>query len=238
MDHFETALPQLQVKNKMVSRQGQLLVTLTRMITHGHGDKTFMQYFNELWPNELSFTIGLFLRLFHILEKEPVRESQILFEFEPQNTFFQQILQGSSCYLNALKPADQIVGVKPLLRKLLLQMDNCVQDNRNHHLFIFLSLLIAYEILEEVQLGFLIVEHAHEDIDKSFGYLSKKLKQQNNYVMVDSMKVFMFSQDRPLIMQFIQEIPDFKSQVNGYLNDGLNVLVNHTKIQFFMFFCG
>ncbi len=86
-----------------------------------------------------------------------------------------------------------------------------MQDNRNHHLFIFLSLLIAYEILEEVQLGFLIVEHAHEDIDKSFGYLSKKLKQQNNYVMVDSMKVFMFSQDRPLIMQFIQEIPDFKS---------------------------
>jgi hypothetical protein len=33
------------------------------------------------------------------------------------------------------------------------------------------------EIFEEVQLGFLVVGHMHEDIDKKFGYLSKKLKE-------------------------------------------------------------
>jgi hypothetical protein len=41
MDHSKTILPWLQVKNKMVFRLGQLLVTLTGMIVHGHGDKTF-----------------------------------------------------------------------------------------------------------------------------------------------------------------------------------------------------
>jgi hypothetical protein len=48
-------------------------------------------------------------------------------------------------------------------------------------------------------LGFLVARHTHEDIDGTFGYLSKKLKEQNNYVMVDLMKAFMLSQDSPFI---------------------------------------
>jgi len=73
-----------------------------------------------------------------------------MFEFELQNTFFQQILQGSSHCLNALKHVDKIVGVKPLQRKLLLQLDNCVKDNKNCHMLEFLSLLITKEVFEEV----------------------------------------------------------------------------------------
>jgi hypothetical protein len=175
MDHFKTALPRFQVKNKVVSKLGQLLMTLIGMIVHGNGDKTFVQYFNELWPNDLNFTIGWLLCLFHNLEMEPVRESWVLFGFEPQKAFFQQILQGNSHCLNALKLVDKIVGVKPLPRKLLLQMDNCVKNNKNRQLLTFLSLLITCEVFEEVQLGFLVVGHTHEDIDRSFGYLLKKL---------------------------------------------------------------
>jgi hypothetical protein len=133
---------------------------------------------------------------------ELVKDSWVLFEFEPQNAFFQQILQGSSRCLNALKPTNKIIGVKPLLRKLLLQMDNCVKDNKNCHMLVFLSLLTIREVFE-VQLGFLVVGHTHEDIDESFGYLSKKLEKQNNYVMADLMKAFMLSQDCPFILQFI-----------------------------------
>jgi hypothetical protein len=62
------------------------------MIIHGHGDKAFAQYSNELWPNDLNFTIGSFLRFFCMLEKERIKESRVLFQFEPQNAFFQQIL--------------------------------------------------------------------------------------------------------------------------------------------------
>ncbi len=85
-------------------------------------------------------------------------------------------------------------------------------------------------------MGSLIIGHTREDINGSFGYLSKKLKEQNNYVMADLMKTFMFSQDRPFIPQLIQEIPNFKSWVNGYLNDGLDILIDHMKMHLFRFF--
>jgi hypothetical protein len=83
--------------------------------------------------------------------------------------------------------------VKPLPRKLLLLMDSCVKDNKNHHLLVFLSLLTICEVFKKVQMGFLMVGHTHENIDGSFGYLLKKLRKKNNYVMVDLMKTFMLS---------------------------------------------
>ncbi len=78
-----------------------------------------------------------------------------------------------------------------------------MKDNKNRHLLVFFSLLIARKVFKEVQLGFLIVGHTHEDIDESFGYLSKKLKEKNNHVMADLMKAFMLSQDCPFIPQLI-----------------------------------
>jgi hypothetical protein len=40
------------------------------MVIHGHDDEAFAQYSNELWPNDLNFTIGSFLHFFCRLEKE------------------------------------------------------------------------------------------------------------------------------------------------------------------------
>jgi hypothetical protein len=90
-------------------------------------------------------------------------------------------------------------------------MDNCVKDNMNQHLLAFLSLLTTKDVFEEVKLGFLIVGHTHEDIDGCFGYLSKKLREGNNYILADLMRVFMISQERPFIPQLIQKILNFKS---------------------------
>jgi hypothetical protein len=101
--------------------------------------------------------------------------------------------------------------MKPLPRKLLLQMNNCVKDNKNHHLLAFFSLLTAQRMFDEVQLGFLVVQHTHKDIGGSFGYLSRKLKEKDNYILENLMQVFMISQDRPFISQLIQEIFYFKS---------------------------
>jgi hypothetical protein len=87
--------------------------------------------------------------------------------------------------------------------KKLLQMDNYVKDNISRYLLAFLSLLIVRKMFEEVKLGFLIVGHAHEDIDKCFGYLSKKLREQNNSILANLMKVFMVSQNQHFILQLI-----------------------------------
>jgi hypothetical protein len=52
-------------------------------------------------------------------------------------------------------------------------MDNCVKDNNNCYLLAFLSLLIARETFEEVKLGFLVVGHTHEDIDRCCVFVKK-----------------------------------------------------------------
>ncbi len=126
-------------------------------------------------------------------------KSKLFFEEPPQNSFFACLLQGKSCCICELCTLEKIVGAKPLPRNLLLQMDNCMKDNKNQHLLAFLSLLTMRDVFEEMNLEFLVVAHTHEDIDKCFGYLSKKLREQNNYVLADLMKAFMVSQERPFI---------------------------------------
>jgi hypothetical protein len=87
----------------------------------------------------------------------------------------------------------QIVGLKPLPRNLILQMDNYVKDNKNQHLLAFLSLLTTRDVFEEVKLGFLVIGHTCKDIDGCFGYLSKKLREENNYILANLMRTFMIS---------------------------------------------
>jgi hypothetical protein len=95
--------------------------------------------------------------------------------------------------------------------------------------------LTTKDVFEEVKLGFFIVGHTHEDINGCFGYLSKKLREENNYILTDLMKAFMISQEKPLNPQLIQEIPDFKSWVLGCLKDDLGTLVGHTDMHLFRF---
>jgi len=87
----------------------------------------------------------------------------------------------------------QAVSPKPMPRNLLLQMDNYMKDNKNQHLLAFLSLFTTSEVIEKVQLRFLVVGHTCEDIDDCFRYLSKKLRDQNNYILENLMKAFMVS---------------------------------------------
>jgi hypothetical protein len=136
------------------------------------------------------------------------------------------MLQGKLHCISKLCTLDQTIGAKPLPKTLLLQMDNYVKDNKNWHLLAFLPLLIAKDVFEEVKLGFLVVAHTHEDINGCFGYLSKKL-EDNNYILIYLMKAFMISQERLFILQLIQEIPNFKSWVLGCSKDGLETLVRH-----------
>lgn len=86
-------------------------------------------------------------------------------------------MQGNFCCLLALKALDKLLGMKASPWKLLLKIDNCVKDNKNQHMLGFLFLLTAREVFEEVQFGFFVVGHTHEDIDRSFGNFSKKLRE-------------------------------------------------------------
>jgi hypothetical protein len=120
MDHAKTTLLRLQVAKKMICGLGQLPITLMGIIAHGHGNERYAQYSNELWPNDLNFTIGSLLRLFRTLEKALAWESKMLFENPPQNALFTHLLQGKSHCIIELKTPRESVGSKPLPKKVLL----------------------------------------------------------------------------------------------------------------------
>ncbi len=149
----------------------QLPVTLTCMIAHGHGDEKYVQYLNELWPNDPNFTIGSFLWFFCILEIALITKSKLLLEEPTQNSFFVHLLQGKSCCIHELCTLEKIVNAKHVPRNLLLQVNNCMKDNKNQRLLTFLSLLIVRDVFEEMKLGFLFVGHTHENIYGCFDYL-------------------------------------------------------------------
>jgi hypothetical protein len=115
-------------------------------------------------------------------------------------------------------------------------MDNCVKDNKNKHLLAFMSLLTLKKMFEKVKLGFLVVGHTHEDINRCFEYFSKKLKEKNKCILAYLMKAFMVSHDRPFIPQLIQEFPNIKTWVLGCLKDDLETLVGHIDMHLFRFF--
>jgi hypothetical protein len=150
------------------------------MIAHGHGNEIYVQYVNELWPNDPNSTLGSLLRLFQTWKKLQFVNKKSCFNMFYKNIFYERFLQGKSCCTDELKTPSQTISPKPLSKTLLLQMNNCVKDNKNRYLLAFLSLLTTREVFEEVKLGFLVVDHTLEDIDRCFGYLSKNLKKQNN----------------------------------------------------------
>ena len=108
----------------------------------------------------------------------------------------------------------------PLPERLYLQLDNSAKDNKNQFLMAFLSMLIYGGVFKEIQVGFLLVGHTHEDIDAYFSHLSKTLKATNTYVVADLMKTFMKLQDMRFMPEFVQEVADFISFIQCYIHDG------------------
>jgi hypothetical protein len=95
------------------------------------------------------------------------------------------------------------MGLVPLPRNLYLQLDNCAKDNKNQFLMAFMSMFRHRGVFKEIQVGFLLVGHTHEDIDAYFSHLSKTLKNRNTFVVADLMKSFMESQEMSFIPEFV-----------------------------------
>ena len=238
MDTSKTALPRMRVTTKATQGLGQFPMSVTGMVAHGHGDGAYAHYAPSCWPGDSNFTISSLARLFRRLEGAPVRETGDLFHHEPPNALFAALLRGKSrCMdtLNLIDPESRH-GALPLPKNLYLQLDNSAKDNKNQYLMAFLSLLTARGVFREIQVGFLLVGHTHEDIDAYFSHLSKSLKSKNTFVVADLMKAFMESQELSFLPEFIQEVADFKSFVNGFLCSGTSHIIGLGDMHLFKFF--
>jgi hypothetical protein len=66
----------------MISGLRKLPIIFTCMIAHGHMDERYVQYLNELWPNDPNFNWLFVVTLLH-LKSNLVLESNLLFEEPP-----------------------------------------------------------------------------------------------------------------------------------------------------------
>ena len=114
--------------------------------------------------------------------------------------------------------------VRPLSRKLYLQLDNSTRANRNQYIMAVLSMLMAQNVFQMIQVGFLLVRQTLEDTNMYSNYLSKQLKTTNTFVLFDLMKNFMES-------QFLSFIP--KSFIRGYVEELVQLKEMHI-IRFFL----
>ena len=130
---------------------------------------------------------------------------------------------------------EEAEGVKQLPPILTLQLQNVCADNKNRWVFAFCSMLMYKRIFREVYIKFLIVGHLHEDIDALFGRWNTRLKTKDYPTLSLLMNSFMDCETEPVTPHLIEEVPDFKSFVEGYLGRGGQYLEGHSKMQQFKF---
>jgi hypothetical protein len=70
--------------------------------------------------------------------------------------------------------------------------------------------------------NFLLVGQTHEDIDAMFGRWSRRLRE-NDYPRLP-LKSFMDAETEPVIHHLIEEVPNFKAFIDGYLCSGNDAL--------------
>ena len=237
MDHSKTASPHFSHKSKATESFMKLPIAITGMIAHGHGDVRYVHDGLDIYPMNPNHMIGSIAKLLRDLEGVRRNASRCLFTEEgEQSTLTKALLKGAEiCRESVLPIVEESEGVKQLPPILTLQLDNACADNKNRWVFAFCSMLVYKRIFREVYINFLIVGHTHEDIDALFGQWSMRLKTRDYPTLPLLMKSFMDCETEPVIPHLIEEVPDFKSFVEGYLGRGGQFLEGHSKVQQFRF---
>ena len=96
MDTKKTTLPKMRVTTKATAGLGQIPMSVTRMVAHGHADGAYAHYAPSTWPADSNFMISSLARLLRRLEGPPLRETGDLFLYPPANPFFEALMRGKS----------------------------------------------------------------------------------------------------------------------------------------------
>ena len=91
-------------------------------------------------------------------------------------------------------------------------------------------------MFRKVYVNFLLVGHTHEDIDAMFGKWSYKLCTNDYPTLPMLMKLFTDAEKQLVILHLIEEVPNFKAFVDGFLCTGTDALEGHTNVQQFKFY--
>ncbi len=73
----------------------------------------------------------------------------------------------------------------PLPPTFFLQLNNCSRENKNKYVMAYLESLVALNVFQSVEAGFLPVGHTHEDIDRCFSQTSGWLRVNDAVTLSD-----------------------------------------------------
>ena len=73
----------MQWSKKATFELGQIPISVTGMLTHGHGDGANTHYSTTFWPRESNFTIFSIRWVLRALEQPPVKDSKEMFATPP-----------------------------------------------------------------------------------------------------------------------------------------------------------
>jgi hypothetical protein len=190
MDNSKTYIPRLGKKAKAIGNVMNFLISLTSMLTHGHKTGGF-SHFNlsslEKGSNFIVTSLAKCIKdvdeamvdqygdLFYKREtlKHPLHEALLQFKsYEKCLIYKQDDMQAHETSVDNTNFCKENRKLPPIL---LMQMNNCARNNKNHYVLKFVSLLTSRRVFDIIEVGFLPVEYTHEDLDETYGKLSTKL---------------------------------------------------------------
>lgn len=96
----------------------------------------------------------------------------------------------------------------PLPRTLFVQMDNCTRENKNRYVLSYFESLVALDIFDVIEIGFLPKGHTHEDVDQCFSQSACRLRQNN------ALNILQMHQELSQINRGFVEVSHIKRIVN------------------------
>ncbi|CAH1239932.1 Hypp5908 [Branchiostoma lanceolatum] len=113
---------------------------------------------------------------------------------------------------------------------LFLQMDNCWRECKNRFVFAFLGYLVLRNVFREVQVGYLLVGHTHEDVDQFFSQVAYRLGKEDATTVEELAKTI-----EACFPNVQAEELDAIFDVKEYLGDVSNNLEQHSCPHAFRF---
>ena len=105
MDHLKTAFPHFSYKNKAIDSLMKLLVPMTGMIVHGHGNVWYVNYSLDIYLSDSNHTIRSIAKLLRDLESPPVYSTRPLFAGSGSFPLFQALFTEADMCESSLPPA-------------------------------------------------------------------------------------------------------------------------------------
>jgi hypothetical protein len=82
-----------------------------------------------------------------------------------------------------LLPRHEYKSERPLPGRLVLQLDNTCKENKNCTVISACAFLVNMGFVSQVDINFLIVGHAHNEIDQMFGVISRRIKRRDVFTV-------------------------------------------------------